>query len=103
MTQQPDTTLFRLMHHKVGPDDDEMELDPEDEKEIGIFSTEEKAREAIAVLQDKPGFRKWPGGFRILFDKVDEIGWSDGFFTPGVDDLDEIAASRGEKPGGPVT
>jgi len=35
-------------------------------KEIGIYSAEAKAKVTIDLVKDKPGFRDWPGGFRIF-------------------------------------
>jgi len=51
------------------------------EKLLGVYSTKEKAEEALAGLRDKPGFRDHPEGFEILAGPVDETGWLDGFVS----------------------
>ena len=55
-------------------------------KEIGIFSSKEKANKTIDQLKTKPGFLEYPDGFSIkkcfrLFRPFlsDQIFWSDGF------------------------
>lgn len=58
----------------------------EEIKLIGVFSTEEKAEEVIALLKDKDGFRDLPVScFTIskyrVDPKPDRIGWAEGFFT----------------------
>ena len=54
----------------------------DEEKLIGVFSSEANAQEAIAQLKDKEGFRDLPlCCFEIHKTKVDRIGWEDGFAT----------------------
>ena len=54
----------------------------DEEKLIGIFSSEANAQEAIEQLKDKEGFRDLPlCCFEIHKTKVDRIGWEDGFAT----------------------
>ena len=62
--------------------------DRNEEKEIGIFSSESKASEAINMVKNKPGFVDYQDGFIIekrikLFKPtlLDYIYWSDGFDT----------------------
>lgn len=49
------------------------------DKLLGVYSTKEKAEEALAVLRDKPGFRDDPDGFEILDGPIDETCWLEGF------------------------
>ena len=64
-------------------------LDSRDEsKEIGIFSSEIKANEAIDIVKNKPGFIDYQECFIVkkifkLFKPslLDYIFWSDGFDT----------------------
>lgn len=46
---------------------------------IGIYSSPEKAEEAIAILAQKPGFSEWPDGFEIHETALDRGDWSGGF------------------------
>ncbi|MGB8600725.1 MAG: hypothetical protein WCD42_00865 [Rhizomicrobium sp.] len=46
---------------------------------IGIFSSTEKAEEAITELSQKPGFADWPEGFEIHHTKLDHCDWPAGF------------------------
>lgn len=59
----------------------EIEEDNEDIKLLGVYSTEKKAEEAIAVLKKKPGFFDHPEGFEISKYTIDELCWVDGFAT----------------------
>jgi hypothetical protein len=74
------TTLYELWHFKIGPEDD---FDEDgDNKIIGIYSSEANAKAAIERLKSKPGFRDWPGGFRIFDCWLDHDGWTEGFVNP---------------------
>ena len=54
----------------------------DEEKLIGVFSSEANAQEAIERLKDKEGFRDLPlSCFEIDKTTVDQIGWEDGFAT----------------------
>lgn len=54
----------------------------EEEKLIGVFSSEEKAKEIIEQLKDREGFRDFPKScFEIDKSKMDRPGWVDGFST----------------------
>ena len=53
--------------------------DDEDVKLIGIYSTEEDARAAIARLVMQPGFRDVPNGFHVDRYTVGEDNWTEGF------------------------
>ena len=54
----------------------------DEEKLIGVFSTEERARETIDRLKGREGFRDFPVScFEIHKMQVDRAGWTDGFST----------------------
>ncbi len=78
------TTLYEIFHWHIDADEDAAEHAGEpDEKRIGPFSTEAKAKAVIRVLREKPGFRRWPGGFRIRPITVDgeDHAWKGGFVS----------------------
>ncbi len=51
-------------------------------KLIGVFSSEEKANEAIGQVKDQEGFRDFPiSCFQIDKSKIDQPSWADGFST----------------------
>jgi hypothetical protein len=72
--------VWELNHYKIGARSDEGYMETGG-KVIGLFSTAEKAKATIAALRDKPGFKLWPGGWRIYPSDIDEVGWEDGFVT----------------------
>lgn len=52
----------------------------EEVKLIGVFSSEEKASEAMEQLKDKEGFRDFSiSCFEIAKMKIDRMSWADGF------------------------
>jgi hypothetical protein len=51
------------------------------DKLLGVYSTKEKAEQALAVLRDKPGFGDYPGGFEILEGPIDQTYWLEGFMS----------------------
>ena len=54
----------------------------EEAKLIGVFSSEEKAREVMEQLKNKEGFRNFPiSCFEIAKMKIDQTSWVDGFFS----------------------
>ncbi len=59
----------------------EIQEDNEDVKFIGVYSTEESARAAVARLSMQPGFRETTNGFHIDRYKLDEDLWTEGFVT----------------------
>jgi hypothetical protein len=67
--------VYVLQH--LRPIDD----DHEDAKLIGVFSSEEAGKAAIAELLTRPGFAEHPDGFHIDRYEVDHICWADGFTT----------------------
>jgi len=46
---------------------------------IGIYSSEEKAQQAVTALRDKPGFSDHPDGFEIQDATIDRTYMTDGF------------------------
>lgn len=53
----------------------------EDVKLIGVYSSEEKARQAVTRLTPLSGFRDFPNGFYIGGYELDEDHWTEGFVT----------------------
>ena len=51
----------------------------EDTKFLGVFSSDEAAKEAILHLRNLPGFRDYPDGFEIDKYEIDRPHWSEGF------------------------
>ena len=71
--------LFSVWHFQIGAD---QQGDPEDDwvqpKEIGNYTTKEKALAAIERARHLEGFCDWPNGFRVFVDHLDRVGWPDG-------------------------
>jgi hypothetical protein len=65
-----------MLWHSYQPDPD---IDHDEEKFIGIYSTEDKAKEAIERLRTQPGFREYSDCFEIHPQRVDATGWDEGF------------------------
>ena len=65
-----------LVEHarEINPDETEV-------KTIGIYSTEEKARDAITRTSKLVGFRDHPDGFTADKYLIDESRWDEGFLT----------------------
>jgi len=59
----------------------ELKEDDEDVKLIGVYSTEESARAAVARLSLQPGFRESASGFHVDRYTVDKDHWAEGFVT----------------------
>ena len=59
----------------------------DDEKLIGVYSTEEKAQEARERAKQQPGFRDFPEEFFIDPYSLDGDHWREGFVNtyPGLD------------------
>ncbi len=49
------------------------------EKLIGVYSTEQRAKDAVARLGAKPGFSDFPERWDIQEYELDETGWETGF------------------------
>jgi hypothetical protein len=70
-------TVYSVWHYdQKAPEDDQ-----EYEKFIGVYSTKKLAKEAIARLRDKPGFRDFPERWEIIDEFVDHVQWVGGFVT----------------------
>lgn len=67
--------IYTLWHCRI--DDEGRDHD----KLLGVYSTQEKAEEGRALLQDKPGFRDLPDGFEINDLILDKTYMTDGFVT----------------------
>lgn len=59
----------------------EFEDSHEDYKFIGVYSTRQKAEEAVSRLRTKDGFRNIPEGFEIDEYELDEDHWTEGYVT----------------------
>ena len=55
----------------------------EDEKLIGVYSSEQDARDAHGRVGAQPGFRDHPGGFEIVDYALGKDHWTEGFATVG--------------------
>jgi hypothetical protein len=66
-------TMVVLWHVHEMPNGDE------DAKLIGIYSTEQKAEQAIERLRVQPGFRDFPDSFEVSDYELDKDHWSEGF------------------------
>jgi len=60
-------------------DDDAPHAVDENEKFIGVYSSERLAREAVERLRDKPGFSDYPERWKIDEWALDEDHWKQGF------------------------
>jgi hypothetical protein len=61
----------------------------EDVKLLGVYSSYQKAEEALNASLILPGFKECPEGFSIVAYELDEREWTEGFITlreewPGV-------------------
>jgi hypothetical protein len=68
-------THFVLQHVHVINDGEE------DVKLIGVYSTRERAEQAVARLRSQPGFCDTPEGFSIDEYPVDQDHWTEGYVT----------------------
>ncbi|GAA0228599.1 hypothetical protein GCM10010492_28680 [Saccharothrix mutabilis subsp. mutabilis] len=57
------------------------EEDGDDVKVLGVYSTEQRARERIERARKTPGFAEEPDCFHISRYAVDEDRWEEGFIT----------------------
>ena len=65
-------TVFLLWHTGPPEVDDESML-------IGVFRTEQDAKDAITALTDKPGFVDFPDLFEICPYELGKLHWTEGF------------------------
>ncbi len=66
----------------------EFEDGSEDAKLIGVYSTEQLARDAVARLSPQRGFRDSPQNFHVDAYDLDEDHWTEGFVTVRTDTED---------------
>jgi homoserine kinase type II len=78
--------VLYVLWHSYLPDRD---IDRDEEKFIGIYSTEEKAKAAIEQLRTQPGFGDYPDGFEIHPQQVDVTSWDEGFIRARGDEEPE--------------
>ncbi len=69
-------TVFLLWHTGPPDIDDEGML-------IGVFQTEQDAKDAIEALAGKPGFVDYPERFLICPYELGKLHWTEGFAVPG--------------------
>ena len=70
-------TIVYALYHEYENNEGEDEV-----KEIGLFTTRERAQEAINPLLEKPGFRDHPYGFKIYECRLDaDLAWTEGFIS----------------------
>ena len=68
-------TVYLLWHsHPTGANE-------YNEKLIGIYSSEDKARSTQERLAQQPGFKRYVEGFEIANRTLDEDSWTEGYFT----------------------
>ncbi len=72
------TEIFTLLHTIVRDGE-------EDHKKIGVYASEELAKQAMERVKGKPGFRDPRGYFTIDPSLLNFDYWADGF-GPGDDD-----------------
>ena len=53
----------------------------EEVKDIGVFTSEKKAKKAVKKLKKQKGFKKYKKGFTIGPCLLNQIYWDGGFFT----------------------
>lgn len=68
------TSVYLLWHTRVDGDD-------EDDKLLGVFSSQENAEEAKQNALTKAGFKDYPDGFCIVEYEINKQEWLDGFVT----------------------
>jgi hypothetical protein len=78
----PIERIYSLWHFQIGADEQEEYDDPAQRpQEIGLFSSDDRARDAIARLKERPDFRDFPNGFRIDSAPPDIDHWEGGFVS----------------------
>ena len=70
--------LWELGHFKVDARNEHAFMESGG-KIVGLFTTAENAKAAIAALRGKPGFNRWPGGWRVFSTGIDRVNWEEGF------------------------
>lgn len=68
-------TVYLLWHaHELSGQED-------DEKLIGVYSSEKEACLAIERVDNQPGFKEHPEGFQICSYEINQDNWTEGFVT----------------------
>jgi hypothetical protein len=75
----PERNLYIVDH--VHPDPAYDDEDIEEVFHIGVYSTREKAQQAVDGLKQQPGFCRFPDGFHIDWIWLDQTSWEEGFIT----------------------
>jgi homoserine kinase type II len=68
-------TVFVVQHVHVLDDESE------EVKMIGVYSSRQKADEAVARLKSQPGFCHTPQGFAVSKYVIDRDHWPEGYVT----------------------
>ncbi len=69
------TSAFVLLHvHEVDGGDEQVKF-------IGLYSSRQKAQEAVARLTMQPGFATAPDGFHIDEYQLDQDHWTEGYIS----------------------
>lgn len=78
--QVPDASdeFWELVHYKISALSS-MAHEDMGHKFVGYFTTRARLEAAIRHLTTKPGFREWPDGFRITWEKLGGTAWQTGF------------------------
>jgi hypothetical protein len=66
-------SVFLLLHER------KKDLDNEDIKIIGIYSTKEKAEKTVDKYKKLPGFKDYPDSFYLPEFEIDKDHWTEGF------------------------
>lgn len=67
--------VYVLQHvHRLDEDDENVKM-------IGVYSSEERAQEAVARMSKQPGFRDATDGFCIDRYSLDQDHWAEGYVT----------------------
>lgn len=74
-SRKDNPVVWQVSHGQVAPYYDE------EIKFIGVFSTRQNARAAVAYLKTKPGFHKPVGRFFVEQCRLDEVWWNTGYVT----------------------
>ena len=64
--------LWHTHQHEIGEDD---------EKLLGVYSSEARALERADQAKELPGFRDAPDGFEVARYELDRDEWMEGYFT----------------------
>ncbi|WP_069988938.1 DUF7336 domain-containing protein [Massilioclostridium coli] len=68
-------SIFELTHFYKDEDGDDIATD------IAVYSTREKAEQALEKFKKHPKFIDHPDDFNIDEYRLDEDNWTEGFFT----------------------